>query len=222
MTQSLEKAPSRRKKGKLDENSQKTEKLSQKAIVAKAAELFARNGFGSTSLDDIAAAMGVTKGALYYHIKNKEQILQLVFLTVLSASEEPLQRIMEAEISPIKKLRLAIEHQASIAADRSPALQVFYREQANLTNLFALEILQRMHIYERYFEQIIEEGVAGGFFRADLDTKVAMYSLLAMCNSLSQWYRPAGKYSPNQIAEYFIKLLEHGLVLPQESSATPF
>lgn len=215
MTQSLEKTALRRK-NKSTESSPKAEKLSQKAIVTKASELFARNGFGSTTLDDIAAAMGVTKGALYYHIKNKDEILQLVYLTVLSASEEPLQHIVEAEISPIKKLRLAIEHQTSIAADRSPALQVFYREQANLNGPFAADILQRMHTYEHYFEQIIQEGVATGFFRADLDTKVVMYSLLAMCNSLSQWYRPAGKYSPNQIAEYFVKLLEHGLVSPQE------
>lgn len=49
-------------------------RLTQKAIVEVAAELFARQGFGATSLDDIAERLGATKGALYYHIKNKEEI----------------------------------------------------------------------------------------------------------------------------------------------------
>jgi AcrR family transcriptional regulator len=216
MTQQLEKAPISRMpatppKTKKKETIRKRDKLSQKAIVSKATELFARAGFGSTSLDDIALAMGVTKGALYYHVKNKEEILRLIYLTVLSASEEPLQRIVEASVSPVKKLRLAVEHQTAIAADRSPALQVFYREQAHLTGPFAREITQRMHAYEHYFEQIIEEGRAAGVFRADIDSKIAVYGLLAMCNSLSQWYKPSGKYSPNQIAEHFVKMLGTGL-----------
>lgn len=220
MTQQLEKAPistmpATAPKTKKKELTRKRDKLSQKAIVTKATELFARSGFGSTSLDDIALAMGVTKGALYYHVKNKEEILRLIYLTVLSASEEPLQRIVEASVSPVKKLRLAVEHQTAVAADRSPALQVFYREQAHLTGPFAREITQRMHAYEHYFEQVIEEGMAAGVFRADIDPKIAVYGLLAMCNSLSQWYKPSGKYSPNQIAEHFVKMLETGLETPQ-------
>src|SRR4051812_47579402 len=75
-------------------------RLSQKRIVATAADLFARNGFGATSLDDIGEALGVTKGALYYHIKNKEEILKLIFMTVLTVSEEPLRQIALAEIPP--------------------------------------------------------------------------------------------------------------------------
>src|SRR6266700_5560035 len=87
----------------------KRERLTQKAIVAAAAELFARDGFGATSLDDIAEKLGVTKGALYYHIKNKEEILRLIYITVLAASEEPLSRIAEGNLSAMEKLQQVIE-----------------------------------------------------------------------------------------------------------------
>ncbi len=186
----------------------KTEKLkrariTQKAIELVASELFARKGFGATSLDDIAESLGATKGALYYHVKNKEEILRLIYLTVLTVSEEPLRRIVEADLLPSEKLRRAIEHQTSVAADRSPAMTVFYREQHYLTGPFAREIILRKKAYERYFEQIIEEGQASGVFQPSIDPKIATYGLLGMCNWLSQWYRPEGQYSPQQIAAMF-------------------
>jgi TetR/AcrR family transcriptional regulator, cholesterol catabolism regulator len=191
----------------------KRERLTQRAIVTAAAELFARNGFGASSLDDIAAALGATKGALYYHIKNKEEILRLIFLTVLTVSEEPLSRLVEADLPPAEKLRRAIEHQTSIATDRSPAMTVFFREQAHLTGPFAKEILLRKKAYERYFEQIIMEGQAAGAFQLDIDPRLATFGLLGMCNSLSQWYRSEGQFSPQQIATTFANMIENGLTL---------
>ena len=181
----------------------KRARITQKAIELVASELFARKGFGATSLDDIAEALGATKGALYYHVKNKEEILRLIYLTVLTVSEEPLRRIVEADLPPSVKLRHAIEHQTAVAADRSPAMTVFYREQHYLTGPFAREIILRKKAYERYFEQIIEEGQASGVFQPSIDPKIAAFGLLGMCNWLSQWYRPEGQYSPQQIATMF-------------------
>lgn len=189
----------------------KRARLTQKAIVETAAELFARQGFGATSLDDIAEQLGATKGALYYHVKNKEEILRLIYLMILNASEEPLRRIAEANLPPEQKLGQAIEHHAMVAANRSPAMTVFYREQHHLSGPFAREILLRKKAYERYFEQIITEGQESGRFAADLDPKIAAFGLLGMCNWLSQWYRPGGQYSPRQIAEMFAFMIEQGL-----------
>jgi AcrR family transcriptional regulator len=189
-------------------------RLTQQAIVAAAAELFARNGFGATSLEDIAARLGVTKGAFYYHVKNKEEILRLIYLTVLTVSEEPLRSIVESELAPLEKLRRAIEHHTAVAADRSPAMTVFYREQPHLSGPFAKEISLRKKAYERYFERIIEEGQAAGLLKPQLDPKIATFGLLGMCNWLSQWYRANGQYSPQQIAAMFVNMAESGLYLP--------
>ncbi|HEY1351834.1 MAG TPA: TetR/AcrR family transcriptional regulator [Ktedonobacteraceae bacterium] len=191
----------------------KRQRLTQQAIVTAAARLFARDGFGATSLDDIAQALGASKAALYYHIKNKEEILRQIFLTVLTVSEEPLHRIVEADLAPAEKLGRAILHQTSVAADRSPAMTVFYREQPHLTGPFAREIILRKKAYERYFERIIEQGQAAGVFRADVDPRIVTFGLLGMCNWLSQWYRTGGQYSPEQIAGMFEHMVRAGLDL---------
>jgi AcrR family transcriptional regulator len=192
---------------------EKRKRLTQKAIVDTAAELFARDGFGATSLDDIARVLGVTKGALYYHVKNKEEILRLIYLTVLTASEEPLHQIAEADLSPLEKLRRAVEHQAAVAADRSPAMIVFYREHPHLTGPFAKEITLRKKAYERYFERIIEEGQVAGAFQLNVDPKIVSFGLLGMCNWMSQWYRPDGQFTHQQISTMLANMITNGLCL---------
>ena len=157
--------------------------------------------------------LGVTKGALYYHVKNKEEILRLIYLTVLTASEEPLQHIAEADLSPVEKLRRAVEHQATVAADRSPAMIVFYREHPHLTGPFAKEITLRKKAYERYFEHIIEEGQLAGAFQLNVDPKIASFGILGMCNWLSQWYRPDGQFTHQHIATMFVNMIGNGLCL---------
>jgi len=192
---------------------EKRKRLTQKSIVDTAAELFARDGFGSTSLDDIAVMLGVTKGALYYHVKNKEEILRLIYLTVLTASEEPLHHIVEAELSPLEKLQRAVEHQATVAADRSPAMIVFYREHPHLTGPFAKEITLRKKAYERYFEQIIEEGQLAGAFQLNVDPKIVTFGILGMCNWMSQWFRPDGQFTHQLVSTMFANMIANGLCL---------
>ena len=191
---------------------EKRVRLTQKAIVTAAAKLFAERGFGSTSLEDIAEVLGVTKGALYYHVKNKEEILRLIYLSVLNVAEEPLRRIVESDLAPAEKLHRAIEHHIEVSADRSPAITVFYREHPHLTGPFAREITLRQKDYERYFERIIEEGLETGAFKAGSDPKIIMFGILGMCHWLSQWYKPAGRYTPQQIAVMFTNMVEYGLV----------
>ncbi|SRR5258708_2073648 len=193
------------------------QRLTQQAIVAAAADLFARNGFGATSLDDIAEVLGASKASLYYHIRNKEEILRLIFLTVLAVSEEPLRLIVEANLPPREKLWRAIEHQTSVAADRSPAMTVFYREQPHLTGPFAGEIILRKKMYERYFEHIVEEGQAAGVFQLDVDPKIVAFGLLGMCNWLSQWYKAGGQYSSQQVAEMFERMVDGGLTISSDA-----
>ncbi|GCE28034.1 HTH-type transcriptional repressor KstR2 [Dictyobacter alpinus] len=196
-------------------------RLTQKVIVEVAAELFAERGFGATSLNDIADKLGVTKVALYYHVKNKEEILRLVYLNVLNSVEEPLRRIVESDVSAREKLQQAIEHHIAVTANSSPAVTVFYREQAHLTGPFAREIALREKDYERYFERILQEGIAQHSFKADFDSKIITFGLLGMCHWLSHWYNPAGRYTHQQIATMFIGMIEGGLLSQMPLAASP-
>ncbi len=83
----------------------------------------------------------------------------------------------------------------------------FLPEQHYLTGPFDREIIFRKKAYERYFEQIIEEGQVSGVFQPAIHPKIAIYGLLGMFNWLSQWYRSAGQYSTQQIADMFVEMV---------------
>jgi TetR/AcrR family transcriptional regulator, cholesterol catabolism regulator len=218
MARNQQNARARGKEGHQTERAKRT-RLTQKVIAEAAAELFAWKGFGATSLNDIAEALGVTKVALYYHVKNKEEILRLIYLMVLNMAEEPLRRIVESELSPVEKLRRAVEHHISVTVNTSPAIKVFYREHAHLTGPFAREIMLREKDYERYIEQIVQEGIAQGAFKPGFDPQVITFGLLGMCHWLSQWYKPSGRYTHRQIASMFMDMIEGGLLLAPSAEA---
>ena len=76
-----------------------------------------------------------------------------------------------------------------------------------MTGPFDRGIIFRKKAYERYFEQITEEGQASCVFQPAIHPKITINGLLGKCNWLSQWYRSAGQYSTQQIADMFVEMV---------------
>jgi hypothetical protein len=60
---------------------------------------------------------------------------------------------------------------------------------------------------------VVRDGIEAGLFR-DLPPNLVVFGLLGMCNWLHKWYRPDGKRNPEEIADVFVALLEHGYLAP--------
>lgn len=71
--------------------------------------------------------------------------------------------------------------------------------------------------YERYWQQILREGLKSGEFRADLDIEVVSYGLLGMVNWLDRWYEPRGRVGVREIAGQFSAMALAGLVAAERS-----
>ena len=72
--------------------------------------------------------------------------------------------------------------------------------------------------YERYWQQILREGIENGEFRPDLDIPVASYGLLGMLNWLYKWYDPQGRLSIGEVVEQFTALALAGLLVGRARS----
>lgn len=183
-------------------------------ILDAAARLFKEKGFHATSMRDIADAVGMQKGSLYYHIASKEELLFRISHDAINAVIARLEAIAEAPLSPTEKLRQAIENHVLTLCERLDLLSVFLRESKTLTAEQQAQILERRKRYEELFESILEEGIAAGEFRA-VDVPIVASGLLGMLNWMHQWYRPDGRLSPQQIAAIFVDLTLRGLLNPQ-------
>jgi hypothetical protein len=87
---------------------------------------------------------------------------------------------------------------------------VFFSEENQLPRKDFQKIREEKKKYTSIIEKIIEEGVSEGLFKK-VDPKLQAYAMLGMCNWIYKWFKPdRTAYSPDEIADHFIALLEAG------------
>lgn len=186
-----------------------TRTLLQDEIIRVAAVCFGELGYRATTLDTIAAKVGISKVTLYKHAGSKEELLCRVFERTIQSFRSGLREIVEQPVPADDKLRRIIQHQVKLLSTHLPFLTVFFSEEGNLPPHMAKRAAREKREYDRAIERVVREGIAEGRFR-DLPPTLLVFSLLGMCNWLYKWYRPEGRLSPEEIAAIFIDLLEHG------------
>lgn len=121
-----------------------------KSILKCAVELFIENGYENTSLDSIAAKAGVTKGAIYWHFKDKSNILEKIIDQYDKDAIEFIPRLMESEVSPLMKIKFL-----------TYAYIPDFKEEAKIANLFRLKSEITNHYRKRksqpYAKSFIEK-----------------------------------------------------------------
>lgn len=177
-------------------------RLKRNAVLLEAARAFNAKGFQRTSLDDVAAALGVTKAALYYYFRNKQEILFECHMMAYDLSEQALAYGRAHGRDGLER--------ASLAARRS--VELYTCEMGRFAVLFeheALEpkqretVLARRAALEREIRGLIEEGIADGSIRP-VDSKLAALFLMGAINwMLTRWYRSDGPSSAAEVAATF-------------------
>jgi AcrR family transcriptional regulator len=178
-------------------------------IRRKAAQLFARNGYQATGVQEISDAVGLGRGALYHHIGSKEALLEDICAPLAAAMIEVAQALLEADLPAPEKIRRLSRAQMRALADHLPEWTVFQRDAATLRGPVARRILELRKRYEDVCEEIFREGVDAGAFRS-VD-RLAIKGMLGMHNYAYMWLDPRGRLSPEEVADVFCDVLLEGL-----------
>jgi TetR/AcrR family transcriptional regulator, cholesterol catabolism regulator len=180
-------------------------------VIDTAAELFHKKGFKSATLDGLAQELGVSKTALYRYVSSKEHLLAMVYGQAFEKIFERIEGISAMDVAPDEKLRLILRHHIKNITIKYPALfSVFFAEENQLPEKDFEKIRVEKRKYSKIIEDIIKEGIARGVFRP-MDPRLQSNAILGMCNWVYKWYRPnSATYSPDQVADHFIALLEAG------------
>jgi AcrR family transcriptional regulator len=180
-------------------------------VYAAALRLFKQKGYHATSMQDIAAAVGLYKGSLYHYIGGKEDLLVRVFEHAMGSLLADVERIVrDSSLPPREQLRLLIQAHVGAVASNLDALTVYLHEFRALAGESLLLVRSQRERYRELVSMVVERGVQLGEF-ATPDVGIATLGLLGMCNWIVQWYRPGGRLSPGEIAENFSDLLLRGL-----------
>ena len=185
-------------------------------ILEEAARLFCEKGYHATSMEDLAAAVGIKKGSLYYYIESKEQILLQIVEVIPHRFIANVRALLDdTELTAEQKVRTAIMRHLELFATEMGLTwsRVFLREYRALPDEHRRKLLEQRQQYENVFRRLVTEGVERGEF-APVDITMVTRAILGMCNWAIEWYSPRGKHSTQEIASTFSDLILRGLVSP--------
>jgi AcrR family transcriptional regulator len=191
--------------------SKKISPSKEQEIIAVAARLFKEKGYRATTLEDIAVAVGMLKGSLYYYIRSKEELLYLVVRDPIRQAYAKLEEIVTSEAPVTAKIARAIANHMTLFHQHYPHIAVYLHDFHHLMQQLQKNATETPKHYQRLWAVLLQQGVDTGELRDDLNVKVTGYAILGMCNWVYRWYNPHGTLSAEEIAEVFTKLVLEGL-----------
>jgi len=173
-------------------------------ILRAAQDLFHRQGYANTSLDDIARAVGIKREGVYYYFPNRTQILITIIKPLGLQLRDRVREILESDASPEEKICQTVENHLMRFENRFGESKITLRDDYFAENEDVLAEMQPIwDEYETLWVAIISEGQDKGAFDATLDPRLAHLGILGLCNWVARWYKPGSSIPvPDLIAMY--------------------
>ncbi|WP_378742913.1 TetR/AcrR family transcriptional regulator [Nocardia brasiliensis] len=179
-------------------------------IVRAAVELFAEKGFHGTGVAEIGDRADVQRGALYYHIRSKEELLWQILHDYIQLMLIDAERIAASADDPITKLRKLIHSHVGLIIDHRREVAIQLRDVTALSGERGAELQELRDRVQHCWQRVIDAGYAAGLLRTD--DHVVTNSVLGMLNMVTFWYRPHGGHSPAEIADILATTFLDGVV----------
>ena len=178
-------------------------------ILSSAAKLFAEKGYLGTGMRDLEDEVGIRRGALYYHIGDKENLLYEICSTSVQDLNVGVQQIVEGDGTPEEKLRAIARVLIDAVVEKNDTVTVFFRDWMWLDGARKKKVLADRDKFEAMVESVFQEGIqqSGWVDRGPLMTKVS----LGMLNYTYLWFRPSGKVKAGDLADLLVDTLLDGL-----------
>jgi len=179
------------------------------AILKNAASAFRRVGYHGASVEEIAAALDMKKGNLYYYFRNKEEILFACHQHSLDQLLALLHEIEHGNYTADDKLRRLIVGAVHLILDELHGTALFLDlEPLSPSHLKA--VIARRDRFDQGVRRVLNEGVEQGRFQP-ADAKLLSFALLGAINWIPRWYNPQGPATSHEIADRFADYLLAGI-----------
>jgi TetR/AcrR family transcriptional regulator, fatty acid metabolism regulator protein len=186
----------------------------ERLIVRAAADLFVERGYHDTSMDDIAARVGIAKGTVYLHFASKEDLALALIEQGARAFAQRLDAILASDGTPRAKLEAIFEgaysamgegiSQTFSAIFRNPEVIVRMRERHDDMSAVWREPMRRL-------SEVLDEGKAAGEFDPEMPTPIMLNLFMGLLTP-HRWERPMeGAAPPAEIARHFSRFFFKGI-----------
>jgi AcrR family transcriptional regulator len=191
-------------------------------ILKSAAAAFRRRGYHGASVDEIASALDMTKGNLYYYFQNKEEILFACHDYSLDELLALMEQVKAEPTRPDDKLRKLILAFIHMMLDELQGTALTLDLHA-LSPALMKRVIAKRDRFDHGLREIIQHGMDQGLFRPG-DPKMIGFAIMGAVNWITRWFDPSGPMSSQDIGQRFADYLVGGLlysaVSPGLSSST--
>ena len=182
---------------------------SLESLLAVAVAVFNERGYEATSMDELALRAGITKSAIYHHVPGKEELLRLAVDRALdglfAVTREP-----EATTGPaIGRLEHVVRGSVRVLTAELPFVTLLLRVRGNTDVERAA--LERRREFDRIVSDLVRAAEREGSVRPDVDPAVIGRLLFGTVNSLTEWYRPGGPLTADDLANALVATTFDGL-----------
>ena len=174
-------------------------------ILEEAVKLFYERGFTGTTLDDIAAELGVTKPFIYTHFRSKTELLAALCKPTIELSLGAVTQAANGPGSPTERLYRAIAGFTEVVLSRQANIAIYVREEKNLSPEALGEINALRKKFDRVLSKLLTEGVAAGEFDVT-DVSLTALAIGGMISWAYTWHRPEGRLAIDDMCDRMAEL----------------
>ncbi len=187
-------------------------------ILQEAVALFYARGFTATTLDDIAAALGVTKPFIYTHFRSKTDLLAALCTPTIELSLAAVADAAKVPGTPTRRLWRAVIDFTKVVLQRQANIAIFFREEKHLAPEAMAEITALRKRFDRTLSKLLTEGVAAGEFVV-ADVNLAALAIGGMISWAYTWHRPDGRLVLDELCTRMAELtLQMAGVQPRQAA----
>jgi AcrR family transcriptional regulator len=179
----------------------------RQAVILSAASAFRRRGYHNTSMVDIAKTLGLTKAALYYYVKNKEEILFESHIMAYDSMDEVLKQKHAGNQTGLEFLEKIFREFVGLLTQSGVSLLT---DVDSLSGEWQADVLSRRNKIERRVVRLVKDGQADGSIREG-DARLHVFFFMGALNWLNAWFDTEGRLKGEDIADHFVAQLRNGI-----------
>jgi len=151
----------------------------RKKIIDAASALYAKKGFGATSIQEISETANVALPVTYHYVKKKSEIMRLIMEDVLNTFQKRLIKEVKDIVDPMEKLATAVILYLRVLDEQREKVLLIYQKSSSLDRRSKTQIMALEVDVSEIFSNIINEGIAQGVFK-QVDVDLMAYNILML------------------------------------------
>jgi AcrR family transcriptional regulator len=177
------------------------------AVLEASTEIFSRQGYRGTTMNDIAAEVGLGKPSLYHYFKSKEEILVRLYENVLAEGVAAAQAVVDETPDPLEAFRKLLVSRVTYTCENLELLKIFFEEEGELPKRLSRKMFERRGGFERILQSVVADYLDQS--GTELKTSVTVYvnTCLGAVNWTYKWFNPAGPLTPAELGNEMADLL---------------